>query len=233
MLDNYMVVRHSYDDHSYIDGKNDTSLTDKGVEIAKKAIIQIANKIESNEVTIRHSLKKRGRETAEIFGNYLLKKGFNCNCVIEPGLTELYQGQFDFSPLTHLQRVDFLQSCWDDFEECRLKGDYEHNFGIKKDNTIILTPGSNHLEWSKKITEAYLSIINDMENNIQSINIAHRGVIYMLERLTLFVNQEIEMNQIEQYQTRWMEYCQDYKYKVNNLNDAKVLIKEYRKARGI
>lgn len=32
----FLVIRHSYDDHSYIDGKNDTSLTKDGIEICKK-----------------------------------------------------------------------------------------------------------------------------------------------------------------------------------------------------
>lgn len=33
----FLLVRHSYDDHSYIDGKNDTGLTKKGIEIVKQA----------------------------------------------------------------------------------------------------------------------------------------------------------------------------------------------------
>ena len=31
----FLAIRHSYDDHSYIDGNNDTSLTENGVEIGR------------------------------------------------------------------------------------------------------------------------------------------------------------------------------------------------------
>ena len=50
----FILVRHSYDDHSYIDGKNDTSLTQNGIEIAKEAAKKIIYKIDSNEVIIRY-----------------------------------------------------------------------------------------------------------------------------------------------------------------------------------
>lgn len=233
MMSNFIVVRHGYDDHSYIDGKNDTSLTENGIKVAENAIIGISDKIESNDVIIRHSIKKRAFETGKIFCDYLNNRNFNCRCIAEPGLTELYQGEFDFTNLTHSERVEFLQSCWNDFEESRLNGDYTHRFGINKDKSIILTPGENHLEWSNKIVDAYFSIINDMEKGIQSFNIGHRGVIYMLERLTLYVNKKIDVEEIEQYKTRWMEYCQAYKLTIDNTEKAKVLLKEYKNKRKI
>ena len=62
----FLVVRHSYDDHSFIDGKNDTGLTLKGVEIAKEAAVNILHQIDSGRVIVRHSTKVRARETAEI-----------------------------------------------------------------------------------------------------------------------------------------------------------------------
>ena len=232
MKKDFIVMRHSYDDHSYIDGKNDTSLTENGIEIAKTAAIKVAEEIEGKNVIIRHSVKKRALETAEILCDYLLKKGFNCECVNEPGLTELFQGKFDFSKLTHEERVLFLQSCWDDFEDCRMNGDYRHNFGQNKDRSIILTPGANHIDWSLKIADGLLSTISDMEKDYQSIAIAHRGAIYMIEQLVRYANGAIPLEEIEKYHTRWMNYCQDYKVEINDLDNAKKLIKEYKSIRG-
>lgn len=88
----FMLVRHSYDDHSYIDGNNDTSLTLKGIEIAKKASEKILHKIDSDKVIIRHSVKRRAKETAEIIGELLIKNNIDCLCIKDNGLTELNQG---------------------------------------------------------------------------------------------------------------------------------------------
>lgn len=136
----FLVVRHSYDDHSYIDGENDTSLTTKGIDIAKKSSEDILYKIDSNSVVIRHSTKKRARETAEIIGEYLSKNNITCKLISDIGLTELFQGEFNFEGMEHLERVDFLQSCWDDFEFCRKNGDLSHHFGQNKSNKIVVKP---------------------------------------------------------------------------------------------
>ena len=81
----FMLVRHSYDDHSYIDGNNDTSLTLKGIEIAKKASEKILHKIDSDKVIIRHSVKRRAKETAEIIGELLIKNNIDCLCIKDNG----------------------------------------------------------------------------------------------------------------------------------------------------
>lgn len=232
MENRFIVVRHSYDDHDYIDGKNNTSLTSNGIEIAKKASEKLVYEVESNNIIIRHSVKRRASETAEIFCDYLIRKGFNCKCINDHGLTELYQGKFDFGEMPHQERIDFLQSCWDDFEECRMNGNFSHNFGQNKDRSVILTPGENHAEWSLRIADGLLNIISDIENSYQSIDIAHRGAIYEIEQLVKFSNEIIGMEAIEKYQTRWMSYCQDYKLELNDLEKAKTLIKKYRCSRG-
>ena len=104
----FILVRHSYDDHSYIDGKNDTSLTQNGIEIAKEAAKKIIYKIDSNEVIIRYSTKKRAKETAEIIGEYLSKNNIDCNYISDSGLTELFQGSFNFDGMEHIEKVNFL-----------------------------------------------------------------------------------------------------------------------------
>lgn len=231
MSKSFIVVRHSYDDHSYIDGKNDTSLTKKGIEIANEAANKIVYNVESNNIVIRHSTKKRAIETAEIFCNHFIRKGFTCKCISDNGLTELYQGKFNFGEMTHLERVNFLQSCWDDFESCRMKGDFSHKFGQNKDRNIIVAPGENHAEWSVRIADGLLNIISDIENAYQSINIAHRGAIYEIEQLVKFLNGSIDITDIEKYQTRWMSYCQDYKLELDDTEKSKKMIKKYKNLR--
>ena len=227
----FIILRHSYDDHSYIDGKNDTSLTQEGVEIAKQAAIDVFPKVDSNKVIIRHSTKVRAQETAEILCEYLLKHNIDCSCISDIGLTELFQGQFNFGNMEHEERINFLQSCWDDFEDCRKCGDLTHHFGQNKDRNIILTPGENHLEWSRRIGQGLLNIIEDVEQSYQSINITHRGAIHEIERIIEMVNGNLPIDQIELYNTRWMPYCQDYLLHLEDLDKSKVLIKKFIKER--
>ena len=223
----FIVLRHSYDDHSYIDGKNDTGLTQNGIEIAKKAAINTLYKIDSNKVIIRHSTKIRAQETAEIICEYLLKNGIDCHCIGDIGLTELFQGQFNFEKMEHIERVNFLQSCWDDFEYHREQGNLKHCFGENKDHKIVITCGENHCEWSIRIAKGVLNIINDMEQSYQSINVTHRGAIHEIQRIIEMVNGIITFDQVELYNTRWMEYCQDYLLHIDNLDTAKVLVKKF------
>jgi phosphoglycerate mutase family protein len=232
MSKSFLLMRHSYDDHSFIDGKNDTKLTLDGINIAKEASINLKDKINSNNVIIRHSTKLRAKETADIICEYLIMNGFNCKCIPEEGLTELYQGKFNFNKLSHQERIDFLQKCWTDFENCRICGNYYHSFGQNMDKDVILLPGNNHNEWSMKISLGLLNAIDDIENNYQSILIAHRGVIYMIEQLVKYSNGEIFLEDIEKYCTRWMKYCQDYTLNIEDVEKSKILIKQYINVRG-
>lgn len=228
----FIVLRHSYDDHSYIDGKNDTGLTKRGIEIAEKAAVNMLCKVDSDKVIIRHSTKMRAQETAGIICEYLLKNNIDCHCIRDIGLTELFQGQFNFGEMEHVERVNFLQSCWDDFEYCRQHGDLKHCFGKNKDREIVLIPGENHFEWSRRIAKGVLNIINDMEQSYQSISVTHRGAIHEIQRIIEMVNGIITFDQVELYNTRWMEYCQDYSLHIDNLDTAKVLIKRFMNERG-
>lgn len=223
----FIVVRHSYDDHSYIDGKNDTCLTAEGIEMAKVAAENIFRQINSDKVIIRHSTKERARETAEIICERLLKSNIQCNCLKDVGLTELFQGNFNFEGMSHIDRVNFLQSCWDDFEYCREHDDLSHRFGQNKNHSIILTPGENHSEWSIRIASGVLNIINDLEQSYQSINVTHRGAILEIQKIIDMVNGKIAFDQIEKYKTIWMSYCQDFILNIDNLESAKALIKKY------
>ena len=223
----FILLRHGYDDHSYIDGKNDTGLTTKGIEMAQNASSNLLYKVDNDKVVIRHSTKKRAKETAEIICEYFLKHNINCICINDNGLTELFQGNFNFGDMEHSKRVDFLQSCWDDFEYCRKSGNLNHHFGQNKDRKIVLTPGENHSEWSVRIANGVLNIINDLEQSYQSINVTHRGAILEIKKIIEMVNGKIQFNDVEQYETVWMNYCQDYLVNIDCLDKARVLTKKY------
>lgn len=71
-----------------------------------------------------------------------------------------------------------------------------------------------------------------MEQSYQSISVTHRGAIHEIQRIIEMVNGIITFDQVELYNTRWMEYCQDYSLYIDNLDTAKVLIKRFMNERG-
>ena len=212
----FIILRHGYDDHSYIDGKNDTALIPRGLQESHDAAVKICGMVDSRNTIIRHSAKQRAKQTAEIIKELLEEKNILCNIMMDSGLTELFQGRFNFDGLTHRERIDFLQACWEDFEKCRFEGDVYHRFGQWQDRSIILDLGENHAQWSVRIA-----------NDNQSINVTHRGATFEIDRLVQMVNGLIPMNEVEQYQTVWMPYCQDYTFHINDLDKAKCLVLEY------
>lgn len=228
----FILLRHGYDDHSYIDGKNDTCLTVEGIKMAKNVSEKLLRDINSNDTIIRHSAKIRARQTAEILCERILRENISCRVIEDDGLTELHQGTFCFDGMEHNERVNFLQSCWDDFEYCRKLGNLNHNFGQNKDKNIILIPGENHSEWSVRIANGLLNIIDDISNSYQSINVTHRGAIFEIQQLIKMINNGLPMDEVEKYETIWVSYCKDFKLDVKNLEQSKVLIKKYIKRRS-
>lgn len=227
-----ILIRHSYDDHSYIDGKNDTSLTANGIEIAKEAAIRIVPTINKENVIIRYSSKQRAKETAIILSEELEKKGFNYNCLEDKDLTELYQGKLNFGDMVHKDRVDFLQSCWDDFENCRKNGNLNHHFGELKSKQIVERPGECHKEWSARIATGIQHILTDIENeNTESITITHRGAILLMQNLFKIINNLENFENVEKYETIWMDYCKDFSIQINNTEHAKTRINNFIKKR--
>jgi len=223
----FILFRHGYDDHSYIDGKNDTGLTENGIKMVKEASEKLIYNLNSNDVIIRHSTKLRAQQTAEILSERILREHIPCRFVADHGLTELHQGVFCFGGMEHKERVDFLQSCWDDFEYCRKNGDLNHNFGQNKDKSVILTPGENHSEWSVRIARGLLNIIDDISNSHQSISVTHRGAIFEIQQLVKMINEGLPMSEVEKYETIWVSYCQDFKLNVRDVEQSKVLLKKY------
>lgn len=223
----FIILRHGYDDHSYIDGKNDTPLISRGIKESTAAAAKIASLVAVRDTIIRYSTKQRAHQTAEMIKHALEEKSINCKCIEDFGLTELFQGVFNFNGLTHEERGQFLHNCWVDFEKCRAEGNIYHRFGQNQDRSVIIELGENHAEWSVRIAQGFLHIINDLENNKQSINVTHRGATFEIDRLVQLANGQIPMREVEQYEAVWMPYCQDYSFHIDNLDKAKSLVYKY------
>lgn len=226
-INDFILLRHSYDDHSYIDGKNNTGLTENGIRMAKEAADKLICDISSNDTIIRYSSKIRAKQTAEILCERILRENIHCFLVEDKCLTELYQGVFCFDMLEHNARINFLQSCWDDFECCRKIGDLSHKFGQNMDKNIVLKTGENHNEWSIRIANGLLHIIDDISNSYQSINVTHRGAIFEIQQLVKMINEGLSMDDVEKYETIWVSYCKMFKLNVKDIYSSKILLKKY------
>lgn len=229
----FVLMRHSYDDHSYIDGKNDTSLTSDGIKIAEDASEKLLEYLDNRKIVVRYSSKKRAKETAEILCEKLYKQGYVFNFLEDKNLIELFQGKLDFGNMKHEDRVEFLQSCWDDFENCRQMGNLKHNFGENKDRGVVLHPGENHQQWSQRVGNAVLNIIHDLKDDNQVIGITHRGATFEIQNIIKMANGEISASEVELYKTVWMKYCQENVIKINNLNHAETRVQKFVEERSI
>lgn len=224
----FMLVRHSYDDHSYIDGKNDSPLNERGIQIAKEASEEILRSItDDRELVMRYSLKRRAKETAEIICDKLCKYNIPFILVKDAYLTELNQGKFNFYGMEHSQKVDFLQSCWDDFESERANGVLSHRFGEWKDRNIVLTPGENHLDFSVRMGLAVRNILEDMIENKQVIGITHRGATFEIQNIVKMMNGTLPIDKVELYKTIGMKYCEQHLLEIKDYLKAKRRIDEF------
>ena len=233
----FLVVRHSYDDHSYIDGKNDTSLTKEGIEIAKKMSLDILPRLDLNRgLKLRHSVKKRAQETAEILNEELYKHSISHDIAPDPNLTELFQGNFhNLEQIDHKQRIDFLQSCWEEFDHHRKNGDVDYRFGdsmnVQKnriDERFILYPyGESQRQFSIRIGKAVLSICNFLIDDEQSINITHRGATREIKNLLHSVNTHTPLEQVKDYEIIGMKYGEIVECNIDNLFEARDILSRY------
>ena len=233
----FLVIRHSYDDHSYIDGKNDTSLTKEGIEIAKKMAINVLPKIDLNRnVRLRHSIKKRAVETAEILNEELYKHSIDHDIESEPNLTELFQGNFrNFDLMSHDQKVNFLQTCWEEFDSHRRDGNIDYRFGDNYnahgkniDGNFVAYPyGESQREFSIRIGKSLINICNFLMENEQSINITHRGATREIKNLVHSINTHTPVEQVKDYEIVGMKYGEIINCSIDDLFEARRILKEY------
>lgn len=220
------TIRNGYDDHSYVDGYNDTSLTSRGVEMARvaaEALTADSKYLDGKPLIVRTSLKKRAVETASIIYDYISNSGVDCDVVLDPGLTELRQGKFDFGDMSHDDRINFLQSCWDDFESQRKSFNIDHRFGefkVGENDSPIICAGESHREWSVDIASSLIRAIKDTQDGCNSIEVTHRGASFMISQLVKLANGEISPRYVEQYDTKFMKYCERHDYCVKSADLA-------------
>ncbi len=237
---NFLVVRHSYDDHSYIDGRNDTSLTKEGIEIAKKMSVDILSRLDlDRNIKLRHSIKKRAQETAEILDEELYRHSISHDIAPDSNLTELFQGNFhNLELINHEQRVDFLQSCWEEFDHHRKTGDIDYRFGDsinaqknRIDNRFIMYPyGESQRQFSIRIGSAVLNICDFLINDEQSINITHRGATREIKNLLHSVNTHTPLEQVKDYEIVGMKYGEIVDCNIDDLLEARDILDRYIKS---
>lgn len=224
------VMRHSYDDHSYIDGKNDTDLTSDGIQIAKEAARQIAKPLgeQDQEIQIRTSSKLRGIHTAEIVKEQLDRDSIPNALIIDENLRELYQGNMDLSQMTHEERVSFLESGWQSFDDERKKGNDNYRFGephsklIKSD--IILYPyGESQNDFAQRITRAMKSSLEeDIAKEKTTLFVTHRGGMREILNLAYAANHNLPVSQTNKYEMSGMRYCDFVEVVIKDHDQLKV-----------
>lgn len=232
---NFLVIRHNYDDHSYIDEKNDTSLTSDGIEIAKEMSDIVAKSILSQEdiknIVLRSSLKRRAVETSEILIDSLQRYNLPFDFLPDHNLTELFQGKFkNLDELSHQERILMLQAFWEKFDDERVNkqnldyrfGDSNNDSSLSKYSTYLEYPfGESQKDFAIRIGKAALSICKDLIGNNQSINITHRGATRELHNLTYAINNNLQMSQVPSFEIKGMKYCEITECKFENLQVAK------------
>lgn len=233
----FLVIRHSYDDHSYIDGKNDTGLTRDGIEIAKKMAINVLPEIDLNRnVRLRHSTKKRAVETAEILNEELYRHSIDHDIAPDPNLTELFQGNFrNLNLMNHNQKIEFLQTCWEEFDSHRRNGDIDYRFGDNRnsyekriDEKFVMHPyGETQRQFSSRIGTSLINICNFLMENEQSINITHRGATREIKNLVHSVNSNTPLEQVKDYEIVGMKYCEIVNCSIDDLFEATRILKSY------
>ena len=238
----FLAIRHSYDDHSYIDGNNDTSLTDNGVVMAREMSLSLLDSVKDRKIILRYSSKKRAVETAEILCDSLDKSGIEYEARLDKNLTELYQGNFmNLESLTHEEKIELLQSCWEEFDEHRLKnnldycfGDYNNALNGKIDNRFTMYPfGESQREFSVRIGNAVLSMCGDLQRSLYPIGITHRGAIREIKNLLRSVNEGVPMEQVKDFEIYGMRYCEIVKCNIDDIDIAEKSLAQYLESRNI
>lgn len=214
------LIRHGYDDHSYIDGKNDTSLIERGVEGAKtmaKKMVPILYDAGNDNIMIRTSCKKRAVETTEILSEELEKNKIPHHYEIDDNLRELYQGKLlKLEELTHDEKIIILQAAWEIFDDKRIKGEMNYHFGDPDTNNtkadllkkITQYPfGESQNEFSLRLGRAMRNIAQGIVNGELPIVITHRGGIREIQNLLYSVNNSIPFAQSQVCEMAALIYC--------------------------
>ena len=216
------LIRHSHDDHSYIDGENNTSLTRKGIEDARlmgARMARILHERDERTVNIHTSSKKRSVETAEILSEELDRNYIHHGLQVDNRLRELYQGKIiDFRKLAHQRKADLLQLSWEVFDERRVSGDLSYHFGDFQAGGEVKEPlrgfiefpyGESQNDFSFRTADALRDIVINMrdEESLPLI-VAHRGGIREIRNLIFAINHNLPICQAEEREQSGLKYCE-------------------------
>lgn len=228
---NFSLMRHSYDDHSYIDGKNNTDLTHDGIKLAKEASVKISEKLKRKETDIEiiSTSKIRGIHTAEILKERLDHIGVNSSLRIDKNFRELYQGEMDLSLMNHEDKIKFLESGWISFDKERRRGNNNYHFGEPHSdliNTNIIKPpyGESQNDFSNRIMKAIKKSLFEDDMNVSKIIITHRGGMREILNAVFASNNNLPFEQSDSCEMAGLKYCDFREVTLNDRDNFKKII---------
>jgi len=228
-----LLMRHGYDDHGYIDGLNDTSLTADGIEIVRSASERYAKELGvscETGVALRTSSKRRAIETAEIMSEELHRHRIEHTASIDPSLRELCQGDMvGLEGKRHAERVRMLELGWEIFERERTNGNDDYRYGApdlssrryREFNTFIAPPyGESQNELSARVETGFVdSIAHALSSEQTPLFIAHRGTIREILNIVIAHNGgRYDVKQNEHIEMAGWKYCEMFKTTLNDAN---------------
>jgi broad specificity phosphatase PhoE len=219
---NFYLIRHGYDDHSYIDINNDPPLIEKGIVMAHQMADEMLDLLRSDEtgrsISIRTSTKKRATETASILAEHLDTAKTAFDFTVDPNLRELQQGRIiNFEHLTHQERVKLLEVAWKLFDTKRQAEDMSYRFGspgVDELGELVLTDfmeppyGESQNDFSQRLRVAFLDILNDMNENRLPIAVTHRGGIREISNANYAFNNNLPITQSRVMEMAGLKYCE-------------------------
>jgi broad specificity phosphatase PhoE len=237
-----LLMRHGYDDHSYIDGKNDTSLTLNGIEVAREESTKIASHIASKYergISLRVSSKRRAIETAEILVQELRRHGVDHAVDVDGNLRELYQGELlGLDGMTHKEKVRMLELGWEIFDKERVAGNDDYKFGTpdysdskyQRFNEFVKHPyGESQNDLSRRIEVAYVDALAASADKAKTpMIIAHRGTIREVLNLVATHNSgSYNIKQNPDIEMSGWKYCELFTAKIDDLEFSRGALKRY------
>ena len=233
---NYVLVRHSYDIHSYIDGKNDTDLTVEGIEMAQQKAKPLTKELGSLNalIPIYSSSKKRAMHTAEIIAEQLNKDGIPYTLQPDKNINELYQGNMLIDGLAHEYKAELMHNAWVAFNAERNNGNYNYRFG--QPHSLLLREfvdvpyGETHNEYALRIAKSFRNYIHQGGTPLV---VLHGGGIGQILNLSDIMNTKTEMS-IEDADLlrrekfyRSIDYCEQFNGHLDNVQNGLVLLDKY------
>lgn len=232
----YVLIRHAYDDQSYIDGKNDTGLTAEGVSMAQKRAGILSKQLgELNTmISIYSSAKKRTMETAEIIADRLNKDGVSYTFSSDKNINELYQGKMLIDGLAHDDKAALMHHAWIAFNTERATGNYNYRFGqphpLLLREFVDIPYGETHNEYALRVAQSFK---NYMRSKGTPLIVLHGGGIGQILNLTkvLNTNPRISAETADRLRKekfyRKIEFCEVFSGRLDNIQNSLNLLSEY------